>query len=154
MLVESDVVDAVCVHLVAMGYTIQQRLPPTKQGVDIIALRPDSPRELWVEAKGETSERKTSARYGVPFDSAQVNIHVAEAVYTAIKHLASIPSGTDRAISIALPSNELHRKYAGAVSPVLARLGVPIFWVQPDNSVKLSPEGFLHRPGSRPSEAA
>jgi hypothetical protein len=148
MLVESDVVDTVCGHLSSLGYTIHQRLPPTKQGVDIIASRPEHPKELWIESEGETSEREGSKRFGVPFDSAQVNIHVAEAVYTAVKHLANIPSGKDRTICIALPSNELHRKYADAVSPVLTRLGIVILWVHKDKSVTITPESSLSKAGN------
>ncbi len=146
MLVESDVVDAVCNHISNLGYTIHQQLPPTKQGVDIIASRAETPQDLWIEAKGETSERKSSKRYGQPFDSAQVNIHVAEAVYTAIKHLAAIPAGSDRTVCIALPSNELHHRYADAVSPVLFKLGVVILWVKQDGSVTVQPQGALPLP--------
>lgn len=52
-------------------------LPPKKRGIDVIALRQEPvPIELVVEAKGETSERKGSQRYGNPFDSAQVKIHI------------------------------------------------------------------------------
>jgi hypothetical protein len=143
MLVESDVVDAVCTHIAMLGYSIQQRLPPTKKGVDIIATRAWAPQELWIEAKGETSELMSSRRYGKPFDSAQVNIHVAEAVYTAIKHLSAIPTGQSRLICIALPSNALHRKYAEAVSPTLMRLRIPIFWVDANKSVTISPTKAL-----------
>lgn len=148
MLVESDVVDAVCLYVSNLGYMIQQRLPPTKQGVDIIATRENPPREVWIEAKGETSERKTSERYGEPFDSAQVNIHVAEAVYTALKHLSAPRPGKDRAVCIALPSNALHHRYASAVTPVLLNLGVILFWVKQDKTVTVQPEGAF--PSSAP----
>jgi len=143
MLVDSDIVDAVCSYISALGYQIHQRLPPTKQGVDIIASRPHKPQELWIEAKGETSERKSSKRYGEPFDSAQVSIHVAEAVYSAIKHLAATPAGTDRAVGIALPANDLHIRYAGAVMPVLLKLGLIVLWVRQDKSVTVHPEGAI-----------
>lgn len=143
MLVESDVVDAVCAFITTLGYTVHQRLSPKMKGVDIIATRPYSPRELWVEAKGETSELESSKRFGKPFDSAQVNIHVAEAIYTALKHLASTAAAQDRLIGIALPSNELHHRYADAVSAVLLRLGIVIFWVRADKLVIVSPEGIF-----------
>ena len=140
MLVESDVVESVCNYLGRLGYEICQRLPPTKRGVDIIASRPHKPQELWIEAKGETSERESSKRYGEPFDSAQVHIHVAEAVYTAIKHLAAIPAAVDRAVAIALPDNDLHKRYAGNVMPILLKLGIVILWVGQDKSVAVYPE--------------
>ena len=68
MLFESDVVDAVCAQLQARGYHIRQKLQVTQRGDDIIAVRQGAPiRELYVEAKGETSSRTTTARYGRPF---------------------------------------------------------------------------------------
>lgn len=143
LLFESDVVDAVCKYSLSMGYEIIQYLGPKQKGVDIILRRPEHPRELWIEAKGETSEREGTSRYGRPFDSAQVHIHVAEAFYTAAEHLATIPAKTDRLVGIALPSNELHRRYAGKISPILTRLGIVDLWVDSDKTVTAVPADAL-----------
>ena len=144
MLIESDVVGAVCGFLSERGYAITQQLGPTQHGVDIIATRRDpEPRELWVEAKGETSERLGSQRYGKPFDSAQVGIHVAEAFYTAAKHVATANDASARVIAIALPGNELQRRYVAPIAPILARLGVVLLWVAPDKTVTVEPESAI-----------
>ena len=47
------------------GYEIKQRFTETQQGDDIIAVRDGE--TLLVEAKGDTSARKGSRRYGKPF---------------------------------------------------------------------------------------
>jgi hypothetical protein len=144
MLIESQVVDAVCRLLSEKGFAIVQRLPPTKHGVDIIARSANQPpTELWVEAKGATSERKGSKRFGKPFDSAQVNIHVAEAFYTAAKHVKTPVEHGRRIVAIALPSDVLHRRYVAPIQPALDALSIGVLWVEPDDSVKPSPEGFL-----------
>lgn len=144
MLMESQVIEAVCRLLSTRGFSIVQRLPPTRHGVDIIArLAGQPPTELWVEAKGATSERIGSKRYGKPFDSAQVNIHVAEAFYTAAKHVKTPVEQGRRLVAIALPSDDLHRRYIAPIQPALDELSIGVLWVEPDHSVKPIPEGFL-----------
>jgi len=138
MLFETDVIDAVCVHLESHGFTILQRLSPTERGIDVIAKREEpSPFELSIEAKGETSERKGSQRYGKPFDSAQVKIHVAEAFYTAAQLLSSEGNHTLSRVGIALPQNPLHQRYVTSIQGTLVALRVGVFWVTHDKRVFL-----------------
>ena len=55
MLIESHVVDAVCVFLESQGYEIRQKLKPSQRGHDIIAVKRGTPdRVLYIEAKGGT----------------------------------------------------------------------------------------------------
>jgi len=103
LLNESDVINVVCAYLEERGYSIRQALKPTEKGVDIIGVRKRSFTEvLHVEAKGETSSRVTSARYGLPFNSAQTRIHVAEALYKAITVLPGRGRGIKVRSAIAL----------------------------------------------------
>ena len=138
MLFETDVIDAVCGNLKAHGFTILQRLSPTEHGIDVIAKRGEpSPFELSIEAKGGTSERKGSQRYGKPFDSAQVKIHVAESFYTAAQLLSAERNHISRRVGIALPQDPLHQRYVVSVQPALTALGVGVFWVTSDKRVFL-----------------
>ena len=84
MLTESGVIAAVCAELQRRGYEIRQQLSESQRGDDIIATKYAEPtRTIYVEAKGETSSKNASARYGKSFDSAQVRDHVANAFYKA-----------------------------------------------------------------------
>ncbi len=137
-LFESDVVDAVCHYLARYGFTIRQSLAPSQQGIDIIAIR-EGPvlTELVVEAKGETSERSGSHRYGQPFNSAQVKIHIAEAFYTAAALTFPPTPHQLRRVAVALPKNALHERYATRIQPALTALGIGVFWITPDKTVLL-----------------
>ena len=82
MLNEPDVIEALCKYLELNGYVIKQRLGPKEQGDDIIAEKINGLKHvLYIEAKGETSSKKDTARYGKPFSNSQVKVHVAEAFY-------------------------------------------------------------------------
>ncbi len=135
MLVESDVIAAVCAHLAAHGYMIEQRLKPTQHGIDVIAVRPG--RTLWIEAKGETSERAGSERHGKPFDSAQVGVHVAEAFYTGARLLCRPPVDPKRMVAIALPETHFHIRQVAAIQPAITQLKIAIFWVRSDHTVSI-----------------
>ena len=139
LLLEFDVVNAVASELENRGYTISQRLQPTQRGHDIIARkRGPPPLTLYVEAKGETSSRVGSQRFGKPFDSAQTKIHVAEAFFTAAETLAQSPGHEEVKAGIALPNNELHRRYEAAIHQVLMSLGIAVFWVCRDTTVEVN----------------
>jgi hypothetical protein len=113
MLFESNVIDATCIKLESFGYTIEQKLTTSQHGDDIIAARSaDRPRKVFVEAKGETSSRQKSERYGTPFDSAQVGVHVAEAFYKAALVLSrKMDMDLEIVSAIALPSTKSHRNW-------------------------------------------
>lgn len=138
LLFEFDVVEAIATYLVSKNFTVQQRLRPTQKGIDIVAAR-TVPTELtaYIEAKGATSSRKSSARYGKPFDSAQVKIHVAEAYYTATNLILDHNLANNRIVGIALPDTELHRRYEGRIHQGLLKLGIGVFWVDSDRNVML-----------------
>lgn len=136
MLNENDVIDAVSQHLQKRGYCITQRLATSQRGVDLIAVKQgDSPLELRIEAKGATSSRGSSARYGKPFNGAQVRDHVANAFYCAATMLEPKPLRGKLHIAIALPDTRLHRRCAAEVREALRTLGIGMFWVGPDRQV-------------------
>jgi hypothetical protein len=138
VLFESDVVNAVCTELQARGYQIIQKLHTTEQGDDIIASKRTPPvRELHVEAKGETSSRKSSRRYGKPFDSAQIRVHVGQAFYRAAVALSREEEDVEIRAGIALPDTEGHRSIVDKIAPVLGQLGIAVFWVQAGGEVEV-----------------
>jgi hypothetical protein len=134
MLTENDVIEAVCNYLDAHGYKILSRCDTTQRGMDIIAARPGGVGRLLVEAKGETSADSKSARFGKPFNNAQVRDHVANAFYTGACLCAEHRRVGDT-VALAFPDNALHRKHVGPIKPVLDSLGITVYSVRKDRTV-------------------
>jgi Holliday junction resolvase-like predicted endonuclease len=130
-LTENDVVDAVCEFLEEQGSTIISRALTTERGPDIEARLPAGT-SLFVEAKGATSARAGSARYGQMFESSAVRVHVAEAFYAA----AATASDASRS-ALALPDNAFHRRYLEPVRSAMDGLDLGVFWVSETGSVDL-----------------
>jgi hypothetical protein len=129
MLTEDVVIRALREHLAADGWQIVSWSAPDQHGTDLVAVRDGT--RLEVEAKGGGSSKPHTARYGQPFSTAQVRVHVGEAVLTALRVVAT---GTARA-AVAFPDTPRHRSQAGPVEQVLHRLGITVYWVREDGSV-------------------
>ncbi len=120
MLYESDVINAVCEKLESLGYSIQQKLDTNQKGDDIVAIRHgEKTRKILIEAKGETSSRKNSERFGNRFDGAQVKVHVAEALYKAVQVISSLEENDlETIVGIALPDSDYHINSIKKIQPV------------------------------------
>jgi hypothetical protein len=139
MLYEDDIIDAVCSHLEKHGFTISQRLRSTERGDDIIATH-CSGLLLYIEAKGEGSARSGSARHGLTFNSGQIFDVVAKAFYRAAAMLQEARDGERRCAGLALPDTPAFRRRVRAIDKSLRRLGLPVFWVEPNRKVTVSQE--------------
>lgn len=135
MLTEDQIVEAVCLELVRRGWAILGRAGTKERGADVLAKKDGQ--VLLVEAKGETSNRATSARYGKPFDSGQVVDHVGKALVQA---LTAISDG--RLGAIALPAEPRHQRVVGKMQRALERAGVIVLWVLPDGTTVQGAEGL------------
>jgi Holliday junction resolvase-like predicted endonuclease len=137
MLPEEDVIAAVCEYLSRQGYRIDQQCRTTRHGIDIIATQPASGVTIRIEAKGQTSNRPGSRRFGKGFNRGQSRIHVAAALYTAIAtNDAHLPN--DR-VGIAFPSTTHHREFISRIRSSLRTLGIAVFWVDADRRVVVDP---------------
>jgi hypothetical protein len=133
MLTENEVIDAVCKFLTAKGFQIVQRRSTQETGDDLVAERTRPERlRISIEAKGETSAREKSARFGSGFNTAQISVHVAEAVYRA---LAVLSRNEGEHAGIALPVTLHHKRRIDSIRPLLKKLDVAIFWVNRDGDV-------------------
>lgn len=139
MLTENDVVESVCRLAKAHGYDVHRQLTTRERGLDIVARKQGVPViELRVEAKGETSSKGTTNRYGKPFSTAQIRDHVANAFYSAAAMLGAPGDVGSVRVAIALPGTAGHRKRVQAVQHAMQLLNVGVFWVGPDGAVELS----------------
>src|SRR5262245_42130224 len=101
MLTEFQVITAVCSFLKKNGFHITYAKCETEHGIDIQAMTPNG-KNVSSEAKGETSSRQGSNRYGKPFDGGQVRDHVSKAFFCAARDRATGLAG------LAFPKNEAH----------------------------------------------
>jgi len=67
VLTENEIVQTLAEHLRREGYRIDKQLTTLEQGVDIVAIHLATGRRLLVEAKGGTSSKEGTARFGKPF---------------------------------------------------------------------------------------
>jgi hypothetical protein len=134
MLTENEVISAVCDHLAANGFKIVRTAKTTERGIDIVAQRPNGSGRLLIEAKGETSADPRTKRFGQPFKSEQIRVHVAEALYAGVRsHVESSRNGDS--VALAFPNTDLHRRYWKPIKPILDLLKITTYFVQQDRSV-------------------
>ncbi|MGM1028266.1 MAG: hypothetical protein ACQEWM_00165 [Actinomycetota bacterium] len=117
-------------HLQAEGWTIVTHALSHQRGDDIVATRGSE--RLIVEAKGEGSSKSTTARYGKAFNRNQVRTHVSVAV---VRAMGVVSARVDRA-GVALPDSEPHRTEVDRLANALRTLGIQVFWVASDRSVR------------------
>lgn len=126
---ENAVVEAVCRVYQQRGYKIMQRLSTTEHGIDIIAEHAETKHRFLVEAKGSTSSREGSARFGKPYTQTQVFDRAAKGVYTCIQLRAENPSVGGTTVVLAVPDEKWFRNYLEPVSSQLAALGIELLFV-------------------------
>jgi hypothetical protein len=131
-LTENDVVEAVCAELRRGGFVIEQQASTHQHGVDILARHP-SGREIRVEAKGGTSSKPGTSRFGQRFSGSQVGTHVAKAFFTA----SSAPRTESALSAMAFPDTEAHRRMVGRLVKATQQLEIGVFWVGADGEVEL-----------------
>ena len=125
MLDENEVVEIIARHLSKQGYEIKQKLSTKQKGIDIIAMKGEQ--RLMIEAKGETSSREGSQRYGKPYTASQVFNRVAKGVDTSIK---TAEECADHEVScLAFPDSKLFREYLSSVINSLKMIGIVVFMV-------------------------
>jgi hypothetical protein len=133
MLKESDVIKAVCCFLTSRGFTIKSTCGETETGDDIVAFGPNGRPEVTIEAKGETSSKAHTSRFGKSFSRSQVRDHVANAFFRAASAV-----GKHNLSGVALPKNTDHEFYVAKVCSALQCLGIEVFWVSADGSVEVA----------------
>jgi hypothetical protein len=143
LLTENDVVDAVCAVLEERGYHITERALTTEHGPDIVARRPKSRREIRIEAKGATSSKPASPRFGTRFTRSQVHTHVAKAFYTAAVATRAATPRLKVVSAIALPDTDAHRNEIQPLQAVLGELGIGVFWVGDRRDVEFNADWRL-----------
>jgi len=131
MLTENDIVKAVSLFLKNGGYVIDQALKTSQQGIDIEATAPNGVK-CFVEAKGATSSKKETSRYGKEFNSNQVKTHVGAAL---LKSFQTLQLHNSSEVVIALPNNKLHKLIIKSMYEPIKASGIRVFFVSQDGAV-------------------
>ena len=130
MLTENEVLDAVAEHLQKCGWQVVHTRNTHERGHDILAMKGET--TLAIEAKGGTSSKPGTNRYGQEFSSDQKRAHVAVALFKA----ATVFSAGQYRPGIAVPSDDRHLTLIQAVGPALDALHVAVFRVDDDRTVR------------------
>ena len=132
MLTENDVVMIVSSELQCKGFKIEQQLTTNDTGIDIEAISPEGV-YYGIEAKGATSSKVESSRYGREFNKSQVKTHIGVAIVAAFR----LKNKRKDAIAvIALPDNANHRSLIAEMHKPLCDSGVEIWLVNKEGIVK------------------
>lgn len=132
LLYEDDVKDAVSRFLTGLGYRKRKMARLSEHGPDIILLTPSGRKELWIEAKGETSSSPHTSRYGKPFDTNQKSDHFGKAL---LKGLQWVSGDTGVLAGIAVPADPVDVDLVNSVGRALKKLGISVFLVHEGGQV-------------------
>jgi len=124
LITENDVIESVSKHLCIEGYTDIKTKGTSEQGYDISAIQGD--KYLYIEAKGQTSSKPHTRRFGKEFTSNQKQDHVAKAVYAAMK---TLKNEANCEVGIALPGDLKHIELVSEILPSLEMLKIRVFFV-------------------------
>lgn len=127
MLTENEVLEKLSTYLQDSGHEILRQASTAQRGIDLVARKDD--RTWYIEAKGATSSKEDSSRYGQPFNASQVGSHVSRAILQCMKTLNGEAAAPGGQVAIALPDNEAHRNLVAEIYPSLKKLDITLFWV-------------------------
>jgi len=126
---ENAVVEAVCFRLKKSGCHIVNRLLTTQRGVDVEARNDVSGVEFFVEAKGGTSSRLGSPRFGLDYSQSQVFDRVAKGVFTCLELRAARLDRTKSRVILAVPEARWFRHYLAPLMADLKAAGIEIWFM-------------------------
>jgi hypothetical protein len=132
MQTENDVIDAVCKYLVANNYSIIQQLTTVQTGVDIVAIA-ESGTKCFLEAKGSTSSKPSSSKYGKEFNKSQVKTHIGVALVAAFKVKNEFPNSES---IIALPANLSHVALIESMKTPIVCSGIQVMFVSDNGAIR------------------
>jgi len=132
MFTEYEVITSVCNFLESHNCCINQQLNENEKGDDIIAVNQTNQR-IYIEAKGETSSKKGTNRYGKAFNSSQILTHISRALYRAISMREKYSSH----VGIALPETKNHLLEIQNINNTLQEIKIEVFWVKADGTVRV-----------------
>ena len=131
MLYESKVIDYVRKYLKQKGYSFIKNANENQTGDDLI-MKDCKNRLIIIEAKGETSSKEGTKRFGEPFTKSQCKTHISIALLRALIKIEEKKCN----FGIALPKNKINEEIINKIQNNLKKLSISIFWVNNNGNVK------------------
>ena len=133
MFTENEIVEAMVSFFKKKRFSVSQSRSTNQKGVDIIA---KSPRGItyYIEAKGGTSSKPNTARYGRPFSKNQANTHISVAITKCFQKLQE--SSNKCIVGIALPKDENHLSIIKSIVKPLQKTKLKVYFINKDKKVK------------------
>jgi len=128
---ESYVIRAVCERIEDKGCSVTQFLNTKQRGVDVKATHSKEGDEFFIEAKGGTSSRVGSARFGKPYTSSQVFDRAAKGVFTCLQLRSQNSDRTCQHVILAVPDNKLFHGYLQPLLKDLKSAGIEVWFMSP-----------------------
>lgn len=125
---ENDVVNAVCQRMERIGYKILSYCDTNTKGIDVHAHDQINDHHYYVEAKGGTSSKKETARFGRPFSKPQVFDRVAKGIFTCLELRAKYPDRMTQHIELAVPESSYFRSYINPIIAQLKEAGIDVYF--------------------------
>jgi len=133
MLTENEVVKYVSSYLKSNGYEIQKELKTTEQGIDIVAIH-SGKGKCFVEAKGGTSSKKGTSRYGKPFSRNQIKTHMGAALLKALQIKQENKSSE---VFIAVPYDKNHLCIFDTIKNCLLQVDIKLIFVKCNGDIEI-----------------
>ncbi|WBW95259.1 hypothetical protein [Oceanirhabdus sp. W0125-5] len=125
---ENEVINAVVSKLKSFHFKVLSTCNTKERGIDIISEKDNY--KLLIEAKGGTSSKENTKKYGVPFDRNQAKTHISVAILKTMELITKYKDQPEYIFGIALPYEKNHLEFIERVKYTLNELGIVIFWVK------------------------
>ncbi len=106
----------------------------SEHGIDVIAEHPETKVKLLIEAKGGTSSKPGSSRYGLPYTKSQVFDRVAKGIFTCMQLRTNNPDKKAVRVILAVPEEPNYfKEYLRTVSSSLDCSGIEVWFAKTRN---------------------
>jgi Restriction endonuclease len=133
MLTENEIIKKMVSFFEKKGFSICETHSTNEHGIDIIAKSPKGI-PYYIEAKGETSSKSNTKRFGKSFNKNQVRTHISVAMTKCFQTLQKSPDNC--VVGIALPKDENHFSIIKSIEKPLRKTELKIYLVNKDGTVE------------------
>jgi hypothetical protein len=139
MINEDQVITRTVTWLTKNGYSVHGMADTKSTGVDIVAFSERKNEWLLIEAKGNTSSKEGSSRFGKRFTDSQCHSHVSVALYRVAQTRDNPSAMVDRKfrVGIAFGDSPHYRKHVERIRKTLKDLNVLIIWALEPNGIEV-----------------
>lgn len=133
MLTENDVVELLADYFQKKKHEIISKCTTTQTGIDLV-VRDKKGTYTYIEAKGETSSKEGTNRFGSAFNTGQVNNHIAKALLASLKAMNKHQEGK---FAMAFPATASHQKVLEQIIKSVKKLDIDVYLVSRKEIKKL-----------------